>query len=255
MHKILRKTYNSVTTDTNFVGFIWRALNAEMIETTILTIVWGFLIGILVSAPMGPTGILVIQRTLNKGKLPGLLTGLGASLSDFIYALISVFALGLVVDWLEQYKSTLQFAGSFFIALYAVYLWKSNPAAGLGTKDTTTDLMSPRMRASGILKNFFSGFGITISNPLIIFFYIALFARTNFLFAASDENWWLYFIGFGTLVGGAVCWWLLITWIINKVRNNFSLRTLRNINRVIAGIMLAIALVGCGNGIYYLIAS
>ena len=87
-----------------------------MLETTIITIVWGFLIGILVSAPMGPTGILVIQRTLNKGKLPGLLTGLGASLSDFIYALISVFALGLVVDWLEQYKSTLQFSGSFFIA-------------------------------------------------------------------------------------------------------------------------------------------
>ena len=224
-----------------------------MLETTIITIVWGFLIGILVSAPMGPTGILVIQRTLNKGKLPGLLTGLGASLSDFIYALISVFALGLVVDWLEQYKSTLQFSGSFFIALYAIYLWKSNPAAGLGTKDKTTELMSPRMKASGVLKNFFSGFCITISNPLIIFFYIALFARTNFLFEASAEKWWLYFIGFGALVGGAICWWLLITWIINKVRNNFSLRTLKNINRVIAGIMFTIALVGCGNGIYYLI--
>ena len=145
-----------------------------MLETTIFTIIWGFFIGVLVSAPMGPTGILVIQRTLNKGQLPGLLTGFGASLSDFIYALISVFALGLVVDWLEQYRSTLQFAGSFFIALSAIYLWKSNPAAGLGAKDTSTAMMSPRMRASGVLKNFFSGFGITISNPLIIFFYIAL---------------------------------------------------------------------------------
>lgn len=223
-----------------------------MLETTIYTIIWGFFIGVLVSAPMGPTGILVIQRTLNKGQLPGLLTGFGASLSDFIYALISVFALGLVVDWLEQYRSTLQFAGSFFIALYAIYLWKSNPAAGLGAKDTSTAMMSPRMRASGILKNFFSGFGITISNPLIIFFYIALFARTNFLFAADAEHWWLYIIGFGCLVIGAACWWLLITWLINKVRNNFSIRTLRNINRGIAGVMMGIALVGCANGIYYL---
>lgn len=224
-----------------------------MLETTIFTIIWGFLIGVLVSAPMGPTGILVIQRTLNKGRLPGMLTGFGATLSDFIYALISVFFLGLVVDWLEQYKSTLQFAGSFFIALYAVYLWRSNPASGLGAKDKTTELMSPRMRASGILKNFFSGFGITISNPLIIFFYIALFARTNFLFAADAEHWWLYIIGFACLVGGAACWWLLITWIINKVRNNFGIRTLRNINRGIAGVMLAIAVVGCANGIYYLL--
>lgn len=223
-----------------------------MLETTIFTIIWGFFIGVLVSAPMGPTGILVIQRTLNKGQLPGLLTGFGASLSDFIYALISVFFLGLVVDWLEQYRSTLQFAGSFFIALYAVYLWKSNPASGLGARDTTTELMSPRMRASGVLKNFFSGFGITISNPLIIFFYIALFARTNFLFEADAEHWWLYIIGFTCLIAGAACWWLLITWIINKVRNNFSIRTLRNINRVISGVMFGIALVGCANGIYYL---
>ena len=224
-----------------------------MLETTIFTIIWGFFIGVLVSAPMGPTGILVIQRTLNKGRLPGLLTGLGASLSDFFYAVISVFFLGLVVDWLEQYKSTLQFAGSLFIALYAVYLWRSNPASGLGAKDKTATLMSPRMRASGILKNFFSGFGITISNPLIIFFYIALFARTNFLFEADAEHWWLYIIGFACLVAGAFCWWMLITWAIDKVRNNFGPRTLRIINRSIAGIMFGIALVGCANGIYYLI--
>lgn len=223
-----------------------------MLETSILTILWGFVIGVLVSAPMGPTGILVIQRTLNKGRLPGLLTGLGASLSDFFYAVVSVFFLGLVVDFLEQYQSTLQFLGSFFIAVYAVYLWLSNPASSLSSKDTTTDGMSQRMKASGVLKNFFSGFGITVSNPLIIFFYIALFARTNFLFDASTENWWLYFLGFGCLIAGAFCWWLLITWAVNKVRNNFGPRTLRTINRSISGIMFTIALFGCGNGIYYL---
>ena len=222
------------------------------IETILMTILWGYLIGVLVSAPMGPTGILVIQRTLNKGRLPGLLTGLGASLSDFTYAVISVFFLGLVVDWLEEYKSTLQFVGSFFIALYAIYLWRSNPASGLQNRDTSTEGMSQRMRASGVLKNFFSGFGITVSNPLIIFFYIALFARTNFLFEADLEHWWYYIIGFGALIGGAVCWWLLITFLVNKVRNNFGARTLKAINRTIAGIMFGIALFGCGNGIYYL---
>lgn len=224
-----------------------------MLETTILTIMWGFAIGVLVSAPMGPTGILVIQRTLNKGRLPGLLTGLGASLSDFFYAVISVFFLGLVVDWLEQYQSALQLVGSCFIAMYAIYLWYSNPASSLNSKDNTTAGMSPRMKASGILKNFFSGFGITVSNPLIIFFYIALFARTKFLFDATSELWWLYFIGFGCLVGGAICWWLVITWIISKIRNNFGPRTLRIINRSIAGIMLGIALFGVALSVYHLI--
>ena len=92
-----------------------------MFETIIFTILWGFVIGVLVSAPMGPTGILVIQRTLNKGRLPGLLTGLGASLSDFFYAVITVFFLGLVVGWLEHYESALQFVGSLAIALYPEY--------------------------------------------------------------------------------------------------------------------------------------
>ncbi len=192
-----------------------------MFEITIFTIVWGAVIGVLVSAPMGPTGILVIQRTLNKGRLPGLLTGLGASLSDFFYAVITVFFLGLVVDWLDQYESTLQFVGSLAIA-------------------------------SGILKNFLSGFGITVSNPFIIFFFIALFARTNFLFAASTKNWWLYIVGFVSLISGAVGWWFLITWVVNKVRNNFGVRTLRNINHGIALIMFGIALFGFGNGFYYL---
>lgn len=224
-----------------------------MFETTILTIFWGFSIGVLVSAPMGPTGILVIQRTLNKGRLPGLLTGFGASLSDFFYAVISIFFLGLVEDWLIEHQATLQFAGSFFIALYAIYLWSSNPAQGLNNKDTSTISMPPRLLASGILKNFFSGFGITVSNPLIIFFYIALFSRSNFLLDVQPADGWLYIVGLGCLVGGAIGWWCLITYLINKVRNNFGTRTLRFINRGIAAIMLGIAIFGCGNGIYYLL--
>ena len=223
-----------------------------MFEITIFTIVWGAVIGVLVSAPMGPTGILVIQRTLNKGRLPGLLTGLGASLSDFFYAVVTVFFLGLVVDWLDQYESTLQFVGSLAIAAYAVYLWKSNPASSLQNKDTSADSLSPRLKTSGILKNFLSGFGITVSNPFIIFFFIALFARTNFLFAASTKNWWLYIVGFVSLISGAVGWWFLITWVVNKVRNNFGVRTLRNINHGIALIMFGIVLFGFGNGFYYL---
>ena len=93
---------------------------------------------------------------------------------------------------------------------------------------------------------------LLLSNPFIIFFFIALFARTNFLFAASTKNWWLYIVGFASLISGAVGWWFLITWVVNKVRNNFGVRTLRNINHGIALIMFGIALFGFGNGFYYL---
>lgn len=228
-----------------------------MIETTILTIIWGILIGLLVSAPMGPTGILVIQRTLNKGWLPGFLTGLGAVLSDIFYAIITTFALQLVVDWIQQFEITLQIVGGAFIALYGFYLWNSNPVEVMASNNSqgASPLLQNRhhIRVTGILKYFFTGFGLTISNPTIVFFFLALFARTNFLFDA-DEIWWLYILGFGAIIIGAVGWWTLITWLVNKIRSRFRLRTIRNINRSIASIMFIIAICGFANGIYILLS-
>ncbi len=214
-----------------------------MFTTTLLTVLWGLLIGILVSAPMGPTGILVIQRTLNKGWLPGLMTGFGAVLSDLFYAIISGFGIAFIVDWIEHYQLTLQFAGSLFIVAYGFYLWFSNPASALAASDPLAANVAPR-RVRGGLKFFFTGFGLTVSNPTIVFFYLALFARTNFLFAADAKHWWLYVLGFGCIMAGAVGWWILITWLINKVRNHFKLRTLKLINRGIALLMFAIAVIG-----------
>ncbi len=58
-------------------------------ESLLYILFTGLLIGILVSAPMGPVGMLVIQRTLNKGRMAALFTGMGASLSDLIYCLLT----------------------------------------------------------------------------------------------------------------------------------------------------------------------
>lgn len=227
-----------------------------MIQTTIITIIWGLIIGLLVSAPMGPTGILVIQRTLNKGWLPGFLTGLGAILSDLVYAVITVFALQLVVDWIQQFEVTLQIVGGAFIALYGFYLWNSNPVEVMANNNAqgVTPLMTNRhhIRVTGILKYFFTGFGLTISNPTIVFFFLALYARTNFLFDADEHNWWLYIFGFAAIITGALAWWTLITWLVNKVRSRFRINTIRNINRCIATIMFIIAICGFGNGLYIL---
>ncbi len=222
-----------------------------MLTTAIFTILWGILIGILVSAPMGPTGILVIQRTLNKGWLPGFLTGLGAVLSDLFYAIISGLGIAFIVDWIQHYQITLQICGSLFIAGYGFYLWFSNPASSLGASDKLSQAATRKRR--GWMKFFFTGFGLTISNPLIVFFYLALFARTNFLFDADAEHWWLYFLGFGCIAAGAVGWWILITWSINKIRNHFKLRTLKIINRSIATLMFSIALYGFGSGLHMLL--
>lgn len=80
-------------------------------ELLIHIIVRGLLIGILVSAPMGPIGVLCIQRTLNKGRMSGLATGIGASLSDLFYALLTGFGLSIVIDFIEDNQAPIQIAG------------------------------------------------------------------------------------------------------------------------------------------------
>ena len=186
----------------------------------------GFLIGVFVSAPMGPIGVLVIQRTLNKGRRPALFTGLGASLSDMIYCLLTGLGLSFVTDFIESNQSVLQIIGSVFLAAYAVYLFT-------------------------YLRDFGTGFLFTFANPLILFFIIGLFARFSFL--APEFQAYHYVAGYLSIAAGAICWWLLVTFFIDKVRSHFNVRSMWIINRIIASVLLLMSLVGVITGIHALI--
>jgi threonine/homoserine/homoserine lactone efflux protein len=204
----------------------------------IYTIIWGIVIGILVSAPLGPIGVLVIQRTLNKGRWAGLITGLGACLSDMIYALVSGLGLSFIVDFVNNNESALQIVGSLVIFVYGIYLWRKNPLQNLNTRG---------MNKATHAKFFATGFVLTLSNPLIIFFYLALFARTNFLMEAHRPGH--YLAGYLAIVAGALLWWFFITWAMNKVRSHFKIRSLFLVNKIIAIVMLAISVVGFALGV------
>lgn len=73
----------------------------------------GMLIGIIASAPMGPVGVLCVQRTLNKGRWYGFITGVGAAVSDLFYAVITVYGMSFVMDFVnnQQNKFYLQIVG------------------------------------------------------------------------------------------------------------------------------------------------
>lgn len=90
----------------------------------------GLLIGIFISAPMGPVGMLVIQRTLNKGRLPALFTGIGAAISDLTYALLTGFGMSFVTDLVTRNQLMLQILGSLVLIAFAIYLFRKNPAGG-----------------------------------------------------------------------------------------------------------------------------
>lgn len=201
-------------------------------------VVRGLAIGILISAPMGPIGMLCIQRTLNKGRWPAFFTGVGAALSDLIYCLLTGLGLSFITDFIETNQLLLQIIGSLVLAVFAFFLFRKNPARTL-----TTPVDAPNT----YWKDFVTGFLLTFSNPLILFFIIGLFARFNFLL--PEFRYYHYVSGYTAIFAGAILWWFTITFFVNKVRSHFNVRSLWLINRIIGGILLIMSIIGLIMGI------
>ncbi len=193
----------------------------------------GIAIGILVSAPMGPVGMLCIQRTLNKGRRAGLYTGIGAAISDLLYCILTGFGLSFIEEFLERNHNVIQLIGSAVLIGFGIYIFRQNPMRRI---------KKPLEASSSVNKDFISGFLFTVSNPLILFLIIGLFARFNFL--VPENEFYHYLIGFIFILGGAIAWWWLVTLFVDKVRAHFNLRSLWLINRIIGLIILGFAAVG-----------
>lgn len=195
----------------------------------------GLLIGILVSAPMGPIGMLVIQRTLSKGRWPAFFTGVGAALSDLAYCLLAGFGLSFITDFIERHQFALQIVGGVVLVVFGAYLFSRNPTRALKTHQTAS---------SSCYGDIASGFALTVSNPLMLFFIIGLFARFNFILPEFGPH---HYIGaYAFILAGAICWWYFVTWLVNKLRKRINVRSLWVVNRVIGSILIVMAFVGVG---------
>lgn len=201
-------------------------------------IISGLLIGVLVSAPMGPVGMLIIQRTLNKGRWAAFFTGVGAAMSDIFYCLLTGLGLSFITDFIEAHDYLLQIIGSLVLVAFAIYLFQKNPARALRKR---------RENKTTFLKDIGTGFLFTFSNPLILFFIIGLFGRFNFLL--PEFQYYHYIVGYVSIFVGALLWWYLITFGVNKIRSHFNVRSMWFLNRIIGTILIIMAIVGIYKGI------
>jgi threonine/homoserine/homoserine lactone efflux protein len=186
---------------------------------------------------MGPIGILCIQRTLNKGRNSGFFTGVGAAASDLFYCLLVGLGISLVTDFIADHVNLLQIIGSIILIVYAVYMIFHNPVSQI---KENIDQRDDYMRDTA------TGFLFTLSNPLIMFLIIPLFAR--FSFPLPEYRFYHIIIGYASIVLGALLWWSVITFFVDKVRTHFNIRSMWLINRIIGIIILILSLYGLVTG-------
>ncbi len=210
-------------------------------ETIISIIVGCISIGVLLSAPMGPVGILCIQRTLSSGRNAGFRTGIGAAVSDLLYCLVTGSGMSIVTDMIAANKSLLQVVGSVFLIVYAFYMILHNPVRPVAEEnDSSVVVKDERMR------DVVTGFLFTLSNPLIVFLIIPFMARFNF--PMPEHRFYHIMLGYIFIVVGALLWWAVITYTVDKVRAHFKPGSIWTINRIMGGIILLLSLYGLATG-------
>lgn len=186
----------------------------------------GLLLGFSIAAPVGPIGLLCIRRTLADGRSSGLCTGLGAATADAMYGGVAAFGVTVVMDTLAGQALWLRILGGLFLC-------------GLGLRTFCAEPASRAAAGEGgsLPRAYFSTLLLTLSNPVTIFSFAAVFAgmgvdgaRAGYFPAAT--------LVLGTFTGSAA-WWLLLSSGVSLVRSRFTPTAMRWVNRV-SGITILI---------------
>ena len=194
-------------------------------------IVKGLLIGIFASAPMGPVGILCIQRTMRKGRNYGIVSG--AAISDILYALMTGFGMSFMMDFIDNQRNLfwLKLVGSIMLLLFGIWTLRSDPKK----------IVRPPQNSKGkgtLLHNFLTAFALTFSNPLIIFLFIALF---NMLTFVIPDQPLMMCAGYTSILAGAMLWWYGLTYVLTKAKKSFGVRGIVRLNQTIGWIVVIVA--------------
>lgn len=192
----------------------------------------GIVVGLSASIPLGPIGVLCIQRTLNKGRLSGFVSGLGAASADGFYAIVAGFGISVIIDSLTEYQLYVRLIGGFVLLFMGYKLFVTNPGVQLRKQ--------LRKKGSGLFGDFISIYALTLSNPITIFVFAAVFAGFQIVDKQSQFLSVLSLVS-GVLLG-AVLWWFTLSSIVSIFRDKFKLRRMLLINRVAAVLVVVFAL-------------
>ena len=190
-------------------------------------LVKGVIIGFAASVPLGPIGVLCIQKTINKGRLSGFVSGLGAAMSDTFYAIIAGFGLTFVTNFIIDKQLYLKIIAAAILFYLGLKIFNTDPIKQFREQ--------AKKKGRGLFGDFISIFLLTVSNPLAVFFFGGAFAA--FGFVSEDSGFTaILLLTIGVFIG-ATFWWTTLTTIINIFRKRFKLKSLWWLNKI-AGVLI-----------------
>lgn len=187
----------------------------------------GMIIGVGIAAPVGPIGLLCIQRTLNDGRVAGLASGLGAATADALYGVVAAFGLTVISAFLVDQRTALALVGGAMMLYLGIRTFLAKPAA---------EAAQPSGYVRGSLASAYaSTLLLTLTNPMTILMFLAIFAGAEVAQTGGDWIGPLLMV-VGVFLGSAV-WWITLSTLVALLRKRITPAILLWMNRA-AGILL-----------------
>lgn len=184
-------------------------------------------LGIIVSAPVGPVAAMAMSRSLNFGMRLGFVTGLGIAFADALFALVAALGVSQVIDFVSNHQGPFQHIGGLVLVVMGTHLYTSAKKVALQKK-------AKRVKTRIAM---LSSFMIGISNPLAIFTFLAAMADPRI--GPIENAGHVATITLGVFAG-ACLWWLFLAWSVTRFKDKIQGRTLMWVNRTLGVFILLI---------------
>ena len=202
-------------------------------------IINGFIFGLVLAAPVGPVGVLCVQRTLSEGRMHGLLSGLGAAVGDAIYGAIAAFGVSAIQLWISDHQASLRTIGGILLLLLAAKTLILRP-------NRKNQKNVGKLHTENLLQDFVSTFLLAITNPITILTFAGLFVTLGSTDVGDSFNNAALLV-FGVFIGSAL-WWFALAFTANLARPYIDGGYQKWVSRISAAILISF-------GVYALITA
>lgn len=195
-----------------------------------LFLIKAIILGFSLAAPVGPIGLLVISRTVRKGRLYGFISGLGATFADGVYGCIAGFGFGAIITFLISHSDVIKPIGCMIMCLIGIKTFLSKThIQQIKSKD-----------AKNLIGAFTSVFFLTLSNPITIVFFVALFSGLGLHIGDSYFSIFTFIIG---VLLGSAAWWLILSSVTSIIRHKINEKTIGVINKISGTALVILAVI------------
>lgn len=180
----------------------------------------GVIAGLAISAPVGPVNVFCASRAIAKGRMAGVIAGLGAAAADTIYGAIAGFSISYIIQFLLREEFWIRLVGGTLLILIGiVYFFRPPQPVEAGGGSATS--------------NFAGAFVLNLTNPTTVLSFLAVLAALHII---GDGGWLPLYLVAGIFTGGMM-WWIFLALISNHFRERFDRRAMGRMNRI-AGVAI-----------------